>query len=71
MGCFWLFFGFPHVSGRFKVVGWLGNLKRRKKCCLLHDRETISCLVRKLGIIGEWSQDVMRYSYISYRIARG
>jgi len=41
------------------------------KCCLVHDREIISGLARKRGIIEGWPQDVMRHSYISYRIALG
>jgi integrase len=43
----------------------------RGKCCLVHDREMISGLARKRGIIEGWPQDVMRHSYISYRIALG
>jgi integrase len=45
--------------------------KLKGKCCLIHDREMISGLARKRGIIEAWPQDVMRHSYISYRIALG
>jgi integrase len=41
------------------------------KCCQVHDREEISVVLRGAGIIPSWPQDVMRHSYISYRIARG
>jgi integrase len=41
------------------------------KCALVHDREMVSILVRRRKIITRWPQDVMRHSYISYRIAQG
>lgn len=43
----------------------------RGKCCFVHDQSTVSVLARKRGIIDSWPQDVMRHSYISYRIALG
>lgn len=45
--------------------------REKGKCCLVHDREEISKLARAAGILTEWPQDVMRHSYISYRIALG
>jgi hypothetical protein len=31
----------------------------------------LSKLLREKGLIKEWPQDVMRHSYISYRLAQG
>jgi integrase len=50
------------------LAEWVGA---SGKCCGTHDREEISVVLRAAGIITEWPQDVMRHSYISYRIARG
>ncbi|MEN3940663.1 hypothetical protein WJU23_05160 [Prosthecobacter sp. SYSU 5D2] len=41
------------------------------KCCFTHDREEISKAARNAKLIETWPQDVMRHSYISYRIASG
>lgn len=37
------------------------------KCCLIHDRETISGLARQRSIIDEWPQDVMRHHLLRLR----
>jgi len=67
-------------KARALLEGWLRDRglwekalagELRSKCCLIHDREEISKLVRKRGLIEDWPQDVMRHSYISYRIAQG
>ena len=35
------------------------------------DQVLVAALLRKRGLITEWPQDVMRHSYISYRLAQG
>jgi integrase len=56
------------ANARAMLSGWMG---KTGKCCQVHDREEISLVLRGAGIIDGWPQDVMRHSYISYRIARG
>lgn len=41
------------------------------KVCGYKDGDRLSDLFRAAGILDGWPQDVMRHSYISYRIARG
>jgi len=41
------------------------------KVCGYKDPVRIATLLREAGIVPSWAQDVMRHSYISYRIARG
>ena len=55
-------------KARALLQSWEGA---QGKCCLIHDREEISKLARAAGILETWPQDVMRHSYISYRIALG
>lgn len=40
-------------------------------CCGTDDAMHLSALARRKGIIDEWTPDVMRHSYISYRLAQG
>lgn len=40
-------------------------------CCGTDDAMHLSALARRKGIVEEWTPDVMRHSYISYRIAQG
>jgi len=56
------------ANARELLLRWRGAVG---KCCQTHDREEISVVLRAAGIIQTWPQDVMRHSYISYRIARG
>ena len=57
-----------NAKARALLQSWEGA---QGKCCLIHDREEISKLARASGILETWPQDVMRHSYISYRIALG
>lgn len=41
------------------------------KVCGYKDPVRIAGLLREAGVLSSWAQDVMRHSYISYRIARG
>jgi integrase len=56
------------ANARELLEPWRGKVG---KCCQTHDREEISVVLRAAGVIEVWPQDVMRHSYISYRIARG
>lgn len=40
-------------------------------CCGTDDAIHLSALARRKGIVEEWTPDVMRHSYISYRLAEG
>jgi integrase len=40
-------------------------------CCGTDDAMHLSALARRHGIIEQWTPDVMRHSYISYRLAEG
>lgn len=55
-------------KARELLIAWE---REKGKCCPFHSREEISKLARAAGIISEWPQDVLRHSYISYRIAQG
>ena len=55
-------------KARELLIHWRGE---QGKCSILHAREEISKLAREKEIISEWPQDVMRHSYISYRLALG
>lgn len=46
-------------------------LKGREFRTITDDQVHLSKLLRDKGIIKEWPQDVMRHSYISYRLAQG
>jgi integrase len=43
----------------------------RGLCCANDDANQLSLLARKIGIVEDWPADVMRHSYISYRLAQG
>ena len=43
----------------------------RKMCCANDDANQLSLLARRIGIVEDWPADVMRHSYISYRLAQG
>lgn len=44
---------------------------QRAMCCANDDANQLSLLARKHGIVEVWTPDVMRHSYISYRLAQG
>lgn len=43
----------------------------REMCCGTDDAMHLSLLARRAGIVEVWTPDVMRHSYISYRLAQG
>jgi integrase len=52
----------------------VGRYRRREpeaKVCGYKDAQRLSAFLRAEGIVTGWTQDVMRHSCISYRIARG
>jgi integrase len=60
------------LHGRHEDARWGVRYKRRAKACTrVHDQHTLAVLLREHGVIDEWPQDVMRHSYISYRLAQG
>jgi integrase len=53
------------LGGKIRPAG-------RKRICVRSDDQTfVGNLLKAKGIIDEWPQDVMRHSYISYRLAEG
>lgn len=67
---------FVPMEIQVKTLRALGKPKRRLGCdsalvCGHKDASRISILFREAGILNRWQQDIMRHSYISYRIARG
>lgn len=60
------------LYGRHEDARWGRRYKRRAKTCVRSDDQVfLSELLRERGVIKEWPQDVMRHSYISYRLAQG
>lgn len=55
-----------------KAAGLLAPWRKATgACCLRPSQLYASAIARKAGIITEWHQDVLRHSYISYRLAQG
>lgn len=51
---------------------WGVSFKRKaKRCVRKKDQVHLQALLKRKGIIKTWPQDVMRHSYISYRLAQG
>lgn len=60
------------LYGRHHDPRWGVSFKRRAKGCVrTHDQAHLVALLKKHGVLDEWPQDVMRHSYISYRLAQG
>jgi integrase len=60
------------LYGRHEDARWGRRYKRRAKTCTRSDDQVfLSELLRERGVIKTWPQDVMRHSYISYRLAQG
>jgi hypothetical protein len=60
------------LYGRHEDARWGKRYKRRAKTCTRSDDQVfLSELLRERGVIKTWPQDVMRHSYISYRLAQG
>ncbi len=49
----------------------LSRGRRGPKICGVMAPERLSRLARKKGIVEQWTPDIMRHSYISYRLAQG
>lgn len=68
---------FVPMEGAVKALETVERPKRKGgggrsvKVCGYKDPVRISTLLKEAGIVPVWTQDVMRHSYISYRIARG
>jgi integrase len=51
---------------------WGVKFRRKARACTrVHDQKHLAEVLRAHGVITEWPQDVMRHSYISYRLAQG
>lgn len=51
---------------------WGVSFRRKaKRCVRKKDQVHLQALLKRKGIIKSWPQDVMRHSYISYRLAQG
>lgn len=51
---------------------WGVTFKRKaRRCVRRKDQGYLQALLKRKGIIQSWPQDVMRHSYISYRLAEG
>jgi integrase len=60
------------LQGRDEDARWGERYRRRARACTrVHDQHALAVLLRKHGVIEAWPQDVMRHSYISYRLAQG
>ena len=57
------------LQERAKNAKW-GRLTA-KFCTRVHDQRSLIALLRQHGILSIWPQDIMRHSYISYRLAQG
>ncbi len=60
------------LQGREQNARWGLRYRRRARACTrTADQHTLAVLLREHGVIQAWPQDVMRHSYISYRLAQG
>lgn len=51
---------------------WGVKFRRKAKACTrVKDQQHLATVLREHGVIQDWPQDVMRHSYISYRLAQG
>jgi len=62
----------PMLLERSKIRTWgVQQISKARHCVRMHDARNLAQLLRQHGVIQEWTQDVMRHSYISYRLAQG
>jgi integrase len=60
------------LHGLHEDPRWGVKVRRKAKACTrVNDQKHLAEVLRKHGVIDEWPQDVMRHSYISYRLAQG
>ena len=60
------------LQQRSKVRTWgIQQLSAARRCVRQHDQQDLMRLLRAHGVVTDWPQDVLRHSYISYRLAQG
>ena len=60
------------LYGRHEDARWGTKFRRKAAFCVRSDDQVfLSKMLKEKGLIEDWPTDVMRHSYISYRIAEG
>jgi integrase len=62
---------YERLTAEHRVWGTHQGRRPAKHIVRSDDQAFLSSLLREKGLITEWPQDVMRHSYISYRLAQG